>query len=52
MIHTAAIGSIMSIYFVIKPTAKVANIVNMLSLGILGMLFIIGLITGRMTSII
>lgn len=52
MIITVVIGSIMSIIFVIKPTPKVANIVNMLSLGILGMLFIIGLITGRMTPIV
>lgn len=47
MIITASIGSVMSVIFVIKPTPKVANIVNMLSWGILGMLFIIGLITGR-----
>jgi 4-hydroxybenzoate polyprenyltransferase len=52
MIITAVIGTIMSIIFVIKPTPKVANTVNMLSLGILGMLFIVGLITGRMTPII
>ncbi|NPE08837.1 MAG: UbiA family prenyltransferase [Asgard group archaeon] len=52
MIITVVIGSIMSIIFVIKPTPKVANIVNMLSFGILGMLFIIGLITGRLTPIV
>ncbi|NPE09510.1 MAG: UbiA family prenyltransferase [Asgard group archaeon] len=52
MIITAVIGAVMSIIFVIKPTPKVANIVNMLSLGILGMLFIIGLITGRPTPIV
>lgn len=52
MIITAVIGTIMSIIFVIKPTPKVANIVNMLSLGILGKLFIVGLITGRMTPIV
>ncbi len=52
MIITVVIGSIMSIIFVIKPTPKVANIVNMLSFGILGMLFIVGLITGRMTPLV
>ncbi|NHJ46316.1 MAG: hypothetical protein FK733_00880 [Asgard group archaeon] len=45
------IGLVLSIFFVVKPTPKVANIVNMMSFGMLGMLFIIGLILGRLTPI-
>jgi geranylgeranylglycerol-phosphate geranylgeranyltransferase len=46
MIVLIAIGFIITMIFVINPTPKVANITNMLSFGVLGMLFIIGMIVG------
>jgi 4-hydroxybenzoate polyprenyltransferase len=51
MIVLVVIGLVLSILFVIKPTPKIANIVNMISFGLLGMLFILGLILGRLTPI-
>jgi len=51
MIALIVIGFILSLIFVFKPTPKVANIINMLSFGLLGMLFIVGLILGRLTPI-
>jgi len=47
MILTIIIGLPMTIYFVYKPSPKTGNLINMLSFGILGMLFIIGLIIGK-----
>ncbi|NHJ40968.1 MAG: hypothetical protein FK731_13135 [Asgard group archaeon] len=40
------VGFILTMIFIIKPTPKVANITNMLSFGVLGMLFILGMILG------
>ncbi|MFX0174933.1 MAG: UbiA family prenyltransferase [Candidatus Hodarchaeota archaeon] len=47
IILTIAIGLPMTLFFVYKPSPKIANIVNMMSFGILGMLFIIGMIVGK-----
>lgn len=40
-------GIIINTIFIIKTTPKVADITNKLSLGVLGMLFVIGMILGR-----
>jgi len=48
MIATAVIGFASILWFVIKPTPKVGNIVNILSLFFLGTLFILGLILGEL----
>lgn len=46
IIALIVVGFIQTIIFIIKPTPKVANVTNMLSFGVLGMLFIIGMVVG------
>ena len=47
MILTIILGLPITLVFVLKPNPKIGNLVNMMSFGFLGMLFIIGLIIGR-----
>lgn len=47
VIITIILGLPITLVFVRKPTPKTGNIVNMLSFGVLGMLFIIGMVLGR-----
>jgi 4-hydroxybenzoate polyprenyltransferase len=47
MILTIIFGFPITLIFVLKPTPKIGNLVNMMSFGFLGMLFIIGMIIGR-----
>ena len=42
-----AAGTVINIIFVTKPTPKIADLTNRLSLGVLGMLYTIGVILGR-----
>jgi len=47
IILTIIIGLPMTLFFMYKSSPKTANIVNMMSFGILDMLFIIGMIVGK-----
>jgi len=47
IILTISVGLPMTIFFIYKPSPKTGNIVNMMSFGILGMLFVIAMIIGR-----
>ncbi|MFB0561407.1 MAG: hypothetical protein ACETWM_09370 [Candidatus Lokiarchaeia archaeon] len=47
MIGIIVIGLPMTLIFVYRPSPKIASITNMLSLGILGMLFVLGMILGK-----
>jgi len=40
-------GIIINLIFVTKPTPRIANLTNKLSLGVLGMLYVLGMIFGR-----
>jgi 4-hydroxybenzoate polyprenyltransferase len=48
MISIIVIGTILNLLFFIRPTPKIARIVNILSLSILGSLFIIAMFFGRL----
>jgi len=41
------IGTIINLIFITKPTPKIAGLTNALSLGVLGMLYVLGMILGR-----
>jgi len=41
------VDTIINLIFVTKPTPKIASLTNVLSLGILGMLYVLGMILGR-----
>jgi 4-hydroxybenzoate polyprenyltransferase len=48
MISTIVIGVPLNLLFILKSTPKIARIVNVLSLAILGSLFVIGMFVGRL----
>ncbi|MFX0204183.1 MAG: UbiA prenyltransferase family protein [Candidatus Hodarchaeota archaeon] len=48
MIGIIIVGLPLTLFFIFWPTPRNANIANMLSLGILGILFILGMILGRL----
>lgn len=41
------VGTIINLIFVTKPTPKIAGLTNALSLGVLGMLYVLGMVLGR-----
>lgn len=41
------IGTIINLIFITKPTPKIADLSNVLSLGVLGMLYVLGMVLGR-----
>ena len=47
MIVLSSIGFILTIVFIIKPTPRVAYFANMFSFMVLGLLFILGMILGK-----
>lgn len=48
MIGIVIVGLPLNLAFIYRPSPRTGNIVNMLSLGILGMLFVFGRILGKM----
>ena len=48
MICIIAVGIPLNLLFIFKPTPKIARIVNVLSLAILGSLFVIGMFIGKL----
>jgi hypothetical protein len=48
MIGIIVVGLPLTLFFVFRPTPRNANIINMLSLGILGIFFILSMVVGRM----
>jgi 4-hydroxybenzoate polyprenyltransferase len=47
MLLIAVIGTIINLVFIIRTTPRIADITNKLSLGVLGMLYVLGMILGR-----
>jgi len=47
MICIIAVGIPFNILFILRSTPKIARITNLLSLAVLGSLFVIGMITGK-----
>lgn len=41
------VGTIINLIFITKPTPKIAGLTNALSLGVLGMLYVLGMVLGR-----
>jgi hypothetical protein len=47
VLGTIVAGTMINFIFVNKPTPKIADLTNKLSLGVLGMLYVLGMILGR-----